>query len=194
MKDFTIQFGCLVAYRGNNEEVIVPDGVTSIGRKAFHFSKIVSVTLPDSVTEIEQEAFLYARLACVNGGRNIKKIGADAFLCGTGVEKSLYPRFPISVFAKKDQKRAFCHFIRASDRKNYEPDVYRKNLDYARKHLLHEIEYKRICIDELQKAPKLLGEVLCSGKIPAKDMEALIARYSSENNAEMMAVLLNSQK
>lgn len=194
MGEFTIQFGCLVAYRGNNEEVIIPDGVTSIGRKAFHFSKITSVTLPDSLTEIEQEAFLHAHLIRVKGGQNIKKIGADAFLCGTGVEKSLYLRFPISVFAKKDQRRAFYHFVHDAEQGNYEPNVYRKNQDYVRKHLLHEIEYQRICIDELQKSPKLLSEVLSGGKIPSKDMEAMIARYSNENNVEMMALLLNSRK
>ena len=103
MGDFTIQFGRLVAYRGSDTQITIPDTVTVIGRRAFHFSSVTSVVLPDSVTEIEQEAFLHAKLEQVELGKGIKKIGANAFLCNPNVNRSLYPKVPISVFAKAEK-------------------------------------------------------------------------------------------
>lgn len=194
MGDFTIQFGRLVAYRGSDTKVTIPDGVTSIGRKAFYFSKVTSVTLPDSVTEIEQEAFLYARLTHIEFGNGIKKVGADAFLCDLDAKKYLYPNLSINTFAKADQRRAFYHFVHDARNGGYMPQVYKRNIDYVRKHLLHEIEYKRICIDVLEGKPDLLSEVLSSGKIPPKDLENLIVRYSSKPNPQMLALLLQCQK
>ena len=72
--------------------------------------------------------------------------------------------------------------------------MYKRNIHYVRKHLLHEIEYKRICIDVLEGKPDLLSEVLSSGKIPPKDLENLIVRYNREANLQMLALLLKSQK
>lgn len=73
MGDYTIQFGRLVVYRGESAEVVVPDNVTVIGRRAFHFSNVTSVILPESVTEIEQEAFLYAKLTHIQFGPRYQK-------------------------------------------------------------------------------------------------------------------------
>lgn len=194
MGDFTIQFGRLVAYHGSDTEVAIPNGVTSIGRRSFYFSKVTSVTLPDSVIEIEQEAFLHAQLTHIEFGNGIKKVGADAFLCKLDAKKYLYPKLPINSFAKVDQQRAFYHFIHDARNGVYMPQVYKRNIDYVRKHLLQEIEYKRICIDVLEGKPDLLSEVLSSGKIPPKDLENLIVRYSGEPNPQMLALLLQHQK
>ena len=119
MGDFTVQFGRLVAYRGESAEVVVPDNVTVIGRRAFHFSNVTSVTLPDSVTEIEQEAFMYAKLTHIQFGHGIKKIGADAFLCDLDKKEYLYPKLPIAVFSKGDQRRALYHFVHNAKAGNY---------------------------------------------------------------------------
>ena len=193
MGDFTIQFGRLVAYRGSDTEVAVPDGVTCIGRRAFYFAKAASVILPDSVTEIEQEAFLYARLTQIEFGNGIKKIGADAFLCDLDAKKYLYPKLPVAVFAKEDRRRAFYHFVHDAGNGGYTPQVYKRNMDYVRRHLLDEIEYKRVCIDVLEGKPDLLSEVLSGGKIPPKDLENLIVRYSREPNPQMLALLLQNR-
>lgn len=51
--EFTIQLGRLVAYRGKSENVVIPDGVTTIGRRAFYFNKTIrSVTIPAGVTTV----------------------------------------------------------------------------------------------------------------------------------------------
>lgn len=194
MGDFTVQFGRLVAYRGESAEVVVPDNVTVIGRRAFHFSNVTSVILPESVTEIEQEAFLYAKLTHIQFGHGIKKIGADAFLCDLDKKEYLYPKLPIAVFSKGDQRRALYHFVHNAKAGNYTAEVYKKNLTYVRSHLLDEIEYKRVCIDTLMEDPELLKEVLASGKIPATKLDSLISQLIADNKADALAFVLQYQQ
>ena len=194
MGDFTVQFGRMVAYRGESAEVVVPDNVTVIGRRAFHFSNVTSVTLPDSVTEIEQEAFMYAKLTHIQFGHGIKKIGADAFLCDLDKKEYLYPKLPIAVFSKGDQRRALYHFVHNAKAGNYTAEVYKKNLTYVRSHLLDEIEYKRVCIDTLMEDPELLKEVLASGKIPATKLDSLISQLIADNKADALAFVLQYQQ
>ena len=58
MSDFQIENGVLVKYTGNGGDVVIPDGVTSIGNEAFYeYSSLTSVTLPDSLTSIGDSAF-----------------------------------------------------------------------------------------------------------------------------------------
>jgi hypothetical protein len=152
-----------------------------------------AVILPDSVTEIEQEAFLYARLTQIEFGNGIKKVGADAFLCDIDAKKYLYPKLPVAVFAKEDRRRAFYHFVHDAGNGGYTPQVYKRNMDYVRRHLLDEIEYKRVCIDVLEGKPDLLNEALSGGKIPPKDLENLIIRYSRKADPQMLALLLQNR-
>ena len=82
--EFEIENGKLVAYTGNAEKVIIPDGVTSIGSNAFgRNERIREVHLPDSVKEIESVAFAgCSELAEINL-QSVKKIGTKAFsACG----------------------------------------------------------------------------------------------------------------
>lgn len=51
--------GCLIAYRGSESKVIIPDGVTRIGESAFILYKgLKSVTIPKGVYSIQKCAFL----------------------------------------------------------------------------------------------------------------------------------------
>lgn len=53
-----IENGVLKRYEGNAAEVIIPEGVISIGEYAFAYKDFLeSVTIPESVTEIQQYAF-----------------------------------------------------------------------------------------------------------------------------------------
>ncbi len=56
--DFLIENGILTKYRGNKKDVVIPNGVTSIGEKAFkNCDSLTSITIPDSVTSIGDHAF-----------------------------------------------------------------------------------------------------------------------------------------
>ena len=56
--DFEISNSVLVKYKGKAKEVVIPDGVTSIGDNAFaKRTAIKSVIIPDGVTSIGKSAF-----------------------------------------------------------------------------------------------------------------------------------------
>lgn len=94
--------GVLVKYGGEGGHVVIPDGVTAIGSKAFYGqaavtgvtipdgvisigadafygTKLTELTLPDSVTSIGDYAFQYTPLTTLKLGENVTKIGAHAF-------------------------------------------------------------------------------------------------------------------
>lgn len=54
---FVIVRDVLYEYFGESEEVIVPDGVKTIGCYCFSNDNIEAITLPDSVSKIEESAF-----------------------------------------------------------------------------------------------------------------------------------------
>jgi hypothetical protein len=61
--NFVIEDGVLKKYCGNEENVVVPFGVTTIGKQSFAFNKQVkSVIIPNSVTEIKDTAFYRCNL------------------------------------------------------------------------------------------------------------------------------------
>lgn len=56
--EFVVESGVLVRYEGTGKEVVVPEGVSVIGERAFaDNSEITSVRLPEGVTEIRGFAF-----------------------------------------------------------------------------------------------------------------------------------------
>lgn len=58
-EDFLIENGALLEYRGSEEHVTIPDGVTTLSYSAFQGNQtVVSVVIPNSVTEIQSYAFM----------------------------------------------------------------------------------------------------------------------------------------
>ena len=144
--EFVIQFGCLTAYKGKDKDVIIPDGVTAIGRRAFYYNKeIETVTIPESVDTVEQEAFQYCTaLHTITILGTIKKAGKYAFgsfFQQEALELSVYSAVPIRAFAKSAQDAVlrvfsgrFCEF---------DPNtaVFRDNLQFLGTHLMQPREY-----------------------------------------------------
>lgn len=72
---------CLVKYRGNETEITVPAGVTSIGEGCFMLNTdLEQVALPEGLTVIERNAFLgCTSLRSVSLSDSVTEIGAGAF-------------------------------------------------------------------------------------------------------------------
>lgn len=84
LPDFIVDDGVLVRYTGSAEDVVVPDGVTAIGDKAFFgFSgrdQVRKVVLPEGLLSIGNESFYNCKnLAEIEMPSTIKRIGYSAF-------------------------------------------------------------------------------------------------------------------
>ena len=56
--DFRIENGVLEKYMGNGGDVVIPEGVKSIGSWAFYgCSSLTGVTIPEGVKSIGERAF-----------------------------------------------------------------------------------------------------------------------------------------
>lgn len=79
--NFFISGTTLLQYRGSEERVVIPDGVTAIGERAFAGNESVDrIILPESVEVIEEEAFMdCVVLQTVQFPQKLQKIGNSAF-------------------------------------------------------------------------------------------------------------------
>lgn len=79
--DFEIEDGVLKEYLGNAETVVIPAGVTSIGKGAFARCKsLKSIHIPNGVTSIEAFAFYHcSALTSVHIPDGVTSIGYEAF-------------------------------------------------------------------------------------------------------------------
>ena len=79
--EFEMNGTVLTKYNGPGGDVVIPNGVTSIGGLAFYGHKdVTSVTIPDSVTSIETNAFVSCKgLTSVTIPGSVTSIGHHAF-------------------------------------------------------------------------------------------------------------------
>lgn len=59
--------------------LVIPEGITSIGENAFSYSELTNVTIPEGVTSIGERAFFCSRLENVSIPKGMKTIGESAF-------------------------------------------------------------------------------------------------------------------
>ena len=81
INDFVIENGVLKKYQGQGGDVVIPEGVTSIGNWAFKdCSSLTSVVIPNGVTSIGDSAFFNcSSLASVVIPEGVTSIGVWAF-------------------------------------------------------------------------------------------------------------------
>lgn len=91
--DFIIENGVLKKYTGSGGDVVIPDGVTTIGDCAFkECVSLITVTIPDSVTSIGNSAFYACReLKNIAIPESITKIGISAFCQCTKLQTVTLP-------------------------------------------------------------------------------------------------------
>lgn len=79
--DFEVREGVLVKYHGTDSEVVIPDGVTEIGDRAFEECETLThVVIPEGVTKIGYFAFLSCKqLTSVVIPDSVIEIGGGAF-------------------------------------------------------------------------------------------------------------------
>ena len=77
--DFEIIDGKLVRYLGDDNFIVVPDGVTSIGEHAFSGCDLAWVMLPYTLTRIEGRAFYDSGLGDIVIPDGVNSIGRQAF-------------------------------------------------------------------------------------------------------------------
>lgn len=77
--DFVIEKGVLTKYNGTDETVTIPQGVTSIGEKAFYYKPITKVVFPKSLKSIGNGAFSNTKLSSIDVPEGVTSIGSGAF-------------------------------------------------------------------------------------------------------------------
>ena len=81
INDYVIEDGVLIKYNGDDKEIVIPDGVTSIRKYTFSScDTLESVEMPESVTTIDDAVFSCCKnLRSVRMSKGITSIGKDAF-------------------------------------------------------------------------------------------------------------------
>ena len=104
--DFEIdENGVLTAYKGSATDVVIPEGVTDIGERAFASSTVEHVTIPAAVRSIGNEAFIYSSLTKVTfqddeaHPSQLTTIGERTF-ANTSLEAIELPRSVVTIGAE----------------------------------------------------------------------------------------------
>ncbi len=100
--DFLIENGVLTKYQGEGGDVVIPEGVTSVGESAFYIfgrnSTLTSVVIPKGVTSIGNSAFRWcSSLTSVTISEGVTSIGDGAFFGCSGLTSVTIPASVTSI-------------------------------------------------------------------------------------------------
>ena len=92
-EDLLIKDSVLQNYAGSSTEVIIPEGVKTVGRGAFEsHPEIISITIPGSVTKIESSAFKgCSGLTNISIPNSVTEIGSSAFADCSSLKSIIIP-------------------------------------------------------------------------------------------------------
>ena len=206
MSDFVIENGVLKEYNGPGGDAVVPDGVTSIGDRAFKgCTSITTITLPEGVTSIGDDAFWYCKsLTSITLPDGVTSIGDDAFWGCRGLTlnvsrwlpyyTTLYKSdgFPyvrpnvITIVPPNLRRLALLGFV-SEEIGDPSSERSKSYLNYAKRNA------GKLCSAAFDN-PKLL-QYLCDNKlINPGDVDVYIEEAQKRGNVEHEALILNYQK
>ena len=116
-KDFIIDNGVLLEYKGHDSDIVIPDGVTSIGDNAFRDCSFVkSVILPEGITSIGNDTFYRCNsLKSIQLKEGIISIGDRAFFgCSSLLSVSL-PHSLTNIGSSAFQNCSFLERVQLGD-------------------------------------------------------------------------------
>ncbi len=90
-EDFEILKNIFVKYHGIRRNVVIPDGITVIGKDAFAGSDVQTVYIPEGVTDIENRAFAFCPLSAISISGSVRRIGDEAFRRNTVLTAAVIP-------------------------------------------------------------------------------------------------------
>jgi hypothetical protein len=76
---YSTDYKTIFGYVGSSKDIVIPDGIITIGKEAFKSISLSSVTIPESVTTIEDSAFANTGLNEINVPNTVTNIGTSAF-------------------------------------------------------------------------------------------------------------------
>ena len=123
LAQFDIADGVLIKYKGSDYKVVIPDGVTSIGEKAFRGYGLTSIIIPDSVTSIGRQAFERSSLMSITIPNSVASIGEGAF---SGCIQLTSIKIPDSVTSIGEKAFSWCNGLKALSVSENNPTYYSK--------------------------------------------------------------------
>lgn len=175
--------GILLAYRGDDSTVVIPDEVERIAPEAFAGNNmIVAVTLPSSLVDIGEDSFANCiNLKTVSGGENVKFIRDRAFFgcpietahIGENVETIGLNSFDFSDTALSVSQKVVVFENREKiPTASYELTAERLSSEQTREMLLGDTQF--VIVDKRIKADELEGTILSTDAYGFKGIVAYI--------------------
>ncbi len=222
--DFEIRDNILIKYHGNGGEVIIPDGVTSIGKRAFLKCKsLTSVIIPDSVTNIGSMAFSgCTNLMNVRIPDSMESIGHYAFSRCTELKSLTFPctlkeigsclcdyftqiflRFPdgksFRVHGREDEKLNFMiqkdYFKNIDDKYLFVVELYAFGFDDEGLFPYMKKNFRKLFPFMLEEETiPALKKILDSGEVVTKRRIDKLIQYTIENQKHQAQILLTDYK
>ncbi len=112
-REFVIVGDYLIVYRGSGGDVEIPEGVKTIGERAFAKAEsLKSVTLPASLRSIGDRAFSYcANLKTVRAASSLTEVGKDVFEGCNALEEAVFPAAARPAIPMKSNNLARSRYI-----------------------------------------------------------------------------------
>ena len=181
--DFLISGGVLVAYRGRNSGVVIPEGVRVIAAEAFvGHDEISTLKLPDSLLVIGEDAFLGCdSLSTIMWGKSLKQIKDRAFAdC---------PLSAVSIPETVTELGlgAFSPMVRVTFQGKQPKTTYEESA----KRLSNEA-YRPVSSDKGTPGVEVTGMYHCSAHLDGADRAYTLTITETEKHPEMMRAFVRN--